>query len=566
MSTSFPGLQAYKSVLIARVMRATFGQWREPDAEQLAAVSAIELEALGAAYVCTALYGEQHLFRPLRKRLAGAKVTLERRGSSLFASTAMGGAEVPIVADLGLFSACNTEGALEILRAIQFDNGVNLLDEGPWSLFLGQASPWELEALSSDWRPRLPHLRVSGVVWYNELLEALLRCGERPGASPEWFEDILCFADAEIVERSEGMLQPYRPVFQYWDESNFWDMDDLSSESQAFRASGLEYPDWVDAQLATMKGVRYGVIPVGRESDVIDEVLMSNFLTATQRRGDLDLELNSGASAGKKVLCRTTTGYLAGFRRMCELEAKQYDLELEMYFPRKILAAKSRDPGVVKPQPCELAIQAFDDYMHMLYTRWLFPAQAESFPNTLPTEFYRAYKRSLEGGPVPEWKAQLLSKTIGMHGSELIVGKSFSWASGIPDVTEEFYFSAGTRIVFSDAPATMAGGMKVVDGLLDRGWCGISLDGVESDAEYPELLSILLEAHAAGELSKPTGRVASAGALLRRLGPDELMAGPKTDALWHVVFALFGSEPLIPFVANLPDAIQTQMAADLLVI
>lgn len=559
----YPGLSAFLEVLFTRVQHTVSGLWRMPDAEQLDIVAAVEPEALAAAYVCSACLGERYLFAEIRKRLTGAKVVLERSGTRLHASSAMGGAMVPFELTSELYAACGTEGTLEILRAIQLDNGVNLLDESPWSFFLGATLPWEQDALADDWRPRLPHLRKSGDVWHNELLEALLRCGERPGASPEWFEDILCVADVEMVERSEGKLQPYRSAFQYWDESNFWDMEDLSSDSLAFRASGLEYPEWMDARLAKMKGVRYGLLPVGRESDVIDDVLQHNFLTAAQRRGNLELELNLVARAGERVLCRTTTGYLARFRRMREVEAQQYDLQLEMYLPRKILNAKSRDPLVVKSQPSELPIQSFDTYMHMLHTLWHYPAQAESFPSTLPAEFYRAYKRSLKGGPVPEWKAQLLSKTIGMHGSELIVGMSFSWA-GIPDVTDELYFSAGTRIKFADAPATMAEGMAVVDRLLNRGWCGITLDGVESDAENPELLSILLEAHDAGELNKPTGRVVSAGALLRRHGCDELLAGPKTDALWHVAFALFGSDPLIPFVANLPEAIQTQMAADLL--
>lgn len=564
MSYNLPGLDAFLKCQTERVNHALSAGWENPKVAIYSTLANVEPEGLAAAYVFTATIGDTAVLELIRIRLDGAQVRLEHRDGKSYCSSIHGETTLRAAAYRPFFTIDGPD-AMETLCMIQQDTGVQILDEGPWSFLFRQAGDGFMQTYSvlNPEGLLLPHLRANKTIGNSELLRALKRRGKAPGASAEWFEDILCLADPEMIAESVGELLPYRTFFDCDGGNGMRPVASLCKESPAFRESGLNFEEWMLREFSQIDFFKIGLEPEGRSPDIIDKVLIDTFLTPAQRRGEQLVAQQAGA-----VLCRTKVQYLERFAADRPKKLKHVVEKVRLYAPLAILAAKSRDPKMKHFQndainqfhPWRTAAPTF---MKELYEVSVGLRQENWLAFSLPSHFYETYQLAIQRqGQISEWQAHLLRNVIGTPNTEFLIQKYFQGPSQQDRQKSEMTFCPGTDLMFGNIPHTMACGMDEVDALLKRASGVLNIEGVSSDFSLPDLLALMVGMHQDGRVESRAAKAVVVGALMRSYGFDAVLPLLKAPEYWHAAYVVFGCEPLLPFVTNLPESLQTVMAAD----
>lgn len=435
------------------------------------------------------------------------------------------------------------------------------------SMYRGQEKLFELPSL------------VDGVLVAPEMLLAFDEYRHEAGRRPHWYEWMLCLATPEMVVQHDTDLVTYRKVEQFLLESkpefvrygsqvDFLDamfgQKSTFIELAALRKDAISNPDalakvLVDSPILEGRAsFRFGVDLGGREQTYIDDALLPTF-------GVSEYEFGLGDQSGL-ILCRARIDFLKGLP-----QSSVGDLGAA----RKILQALA-PANLLHAAACDLHHQFEGDPYDLLENRVEHRSAAHTLRRCEEMGFAEQLRKAvpavvldqivtLVGEDIRDaGQAEYLMREFGKTGDQLIY--QFASAGMYSSLVRSGHRLApgagvglfeGTGRVDAEFLAQIEGIQALADGHLNF-WFADSPFPDNSAAE--QLWARAKELHSqVGDLSQCNKVL---WALTRQRGFDSFLSFIRQEPAigWAIALDVFGPEPLIPFMDEIPEATQTAMA------
>ncbi|MBB4867427.1 hypothetical protein HNP46_006340 [Pseudomonas nitritireducens] len=517
------------------------------------------------AGVLAALLGDYELLVQCVLALKGEPVLLTYQGDVMHCSVG-GGQPIEIPANLnseeGMVKLADNDLVSDHLKMVRLLSGGDSLVAGsPWGHFLrGAASQYVFDGnnhgVATAQLP-IPEFRARAVA-DSGLLEGLIRKGQQDGNDPAWFDDLLCWGSAEMLSAHPENLQPYDVVFRLFDKEKDGGADICLTLTGP---AGEEERD----SLPRVMGVHYGMLPVGRPGNAIDQCLERNFLGST---------LAHCADAGPdRVLCRTTASFLQSFPRTPVVNQAAYDEALENYLPVQLLGLRhmvatgtqlATNPEVDAGD--HLCAEATVSLARVPMSKFFEQAMvwkgaASALRRLIPAQY-------LEG----MLNYQVIQSLHTRKGLDLMCHLRDAYdfdATGsrinIPLEIGEFEvlakkklslagdwsvnFTQGTDLSDKEVKQTLTRARAFFQGKIEVG-------GVDFEASPAEIL----QAWHAAVSSNSFDALKNLKLLAKSRTFEEFRPALQSREDWGVAYEVFGSEVMEPYVDRLPDRLATRMA------